>query len=283
MMRRSLAAALVLAFALAPGLASADAVDEAFVRGNEAASAGDWEEAAREYEQARQLLPGRSAVLSYNLGTAYAHLGESGLATFHLRRALQSESAPSDEIVEAARRNLGILDRRAEMEATASGAQISPPESWWDRVVAALAAQAMGWFTLVVGWSAVLLVVVRSWQARRGRPTAVSGALALVLGVVFAIGAAVHGISLRADTTTPRAIALARKLEVREGPGTHRKVSFVLQGGSRVRIVDRSPGWSRIRLEGGLEGWVPEASLGRLDAADAAMAAARPRPPPAET
>jgi SH3-like domain-containing protein len=103
----------------------------------------------------------------------------------------------------------------------------------------------------------------------------VSGALALVLGVVFVVGAGVHAISLRADTTTPRAIALDRKLEVREGPGTHRKVSFVLQGGSRIRIVDRSPGWSRIRLEGGLEGWVPEASLGRLDATDAAAAGIR--------
>jgi hypothetical protein len=258
-----------------PRLASADAVDEAFVRGNEAAEAGDWEGAVREWEQARRLLPARSAVLSYDLGTAYGHLGETGLATFHLRRALQSESDPSDEIVEAARRNLGILQRRAELEATASGAQISPPESWWDRAVAALAAQAMGWFTLVVGWAAVVMVFVRTWKRRRGGAAAVSGALALVLGVVFVVGAGVHAISLRADTTTPRAIALDRKLEVREGPGTHRKVSFVLQGGSRIRIVDRSPGWSRIRLEGGLEGWVPEASLGRLDATDAAAAGIR--------
>lgn len=279
-MRRVLGALLFALVATAPRPALADAVDEAFARGNEAAAAGDWEGAVREWEQARRLLPGRSAVLSYDLGTAYGHLGETGLATFHLRRALQSESDPSDEIVEAARRNLGIMQRRAELEATAGGAQISPPESWWDRAVAALAAQAMGWFTLVVGWAAVSMVFVRTWQRRRARGSgAVTGALALVLGVVFVVGAGIHGISLRADTTTPRAIALDRKLEVREGPGTHRKVSFVLQGGSRVRIVDRSPGWSRIRLEGGLEGWVPEVSLGRLDAADATAAAAPVAPP----
>jgi tetratricopeptide (TPR) repeat protein len=255
----------------------ADAVDDAFVRGNALARDGDWEGAVGEYEQARRLLPGRSALLSYNLGTAYAQLGETGRAVFHLRRALQAQAEPSDEIVEAARRNLGILQRRAEIDATAEGAQISPPEDWWDRAVSALAAPLLGWLTLVSGWCALAFVVVRTSRARRGKNTALSGALALVLCVAFLLGALVHGVALRANHSFPRAIALEQKLEVREGPGNHRKVSFVLQGGSRVRIVDASPGWSKIRLEGGLEGWVTERSLGRLGTADSIPAPAPAR------
>lgn len=261
-----------------PGQVRADAVDDAFARGNELARAGDWAAAIEEYEQARKLLPGRSALLSYNLGTAYAHVGETGLATFHLRRAVQRDAEPSDEIVEAARRNLGILQRRAELDAASAGAQISPPESWWDRVGVALAAQGMGWLTLVCGWMAVLLLVVRTLRTRAGKGAPAANALALVLGAIFLLGGSVHALAAWSDEGAPRAIALDTKLEVREGPGKHRKISFVLQGGSRVRVVDTSPGWSKIRLDGGLVGWVPERAVGRLDARTATTAAAAPKP-----
>ena len=43
-----------------------------------------------------------------------------------------------------------------------------------------------------------------------------------------------------------------------------RKTLFVVQGGSRLRIVDRGSGWLRIRLPDGLEGWAPQAELGEL-------------------
>ena len=58
--------ALVLAGLVfgSPVAAHADAVDDAFARGNEHARAGDWAAAVEEYEQARRLLPGRSALLS---------------------------------------------------------------------------------------------------------------------------------------------------------------------------------------------------------------------------
>ena len=52
--------------------------------------------------------------------------------------------------------------------------------------------------------------------------------------------------------------------EVREGPGRHRPVAFQLQGGSSARVVEASSGWTKIRVEGGLEGWVEDATLGRL-------------------
>ncbi len=259
-----------LAAALAPAPARADAVDDAFVRGNAAASAGDWDGAVEAYEQAASLLPERSAVLSYDLGTAYLHRGDLGRATYHLRRALDWRGGPTAELVESARYNLAVARRRADLEATGSGAKIDRPETWWDLVVEALRAPGVGWSTLVSGWLALGLAVLMAWRRSRRRrgdraPSTVLGAVLIVLVSIYAGLGVLHGLALRADRTAPEAIVLEDLVDARDGAGHHRPATFRLQGGARVRIVGRSPGWVRVRLPGGLEGWVGEDAIGELD------------------
>ncbi len=245
-----------------PTIAVADVVDDAFAAGNEAARNGDWESASEHYREAEGLLPGRSAELSFNLGTAYAQLGELGPAVYHLRRALQSEAAPSAEIDAAARRNLGIVRQRMEVAATTSGAQIDRPEGWWELILGTLRAPLFAWLALGAGWLGLIAHLLR----RRLSGVAAVGVRSLVgvLVVVFVVVGTLHGLSLRAEQSSPMAIILPASAEVREAPGAHRKEAFSLQGGSRVRIVDRAPGWSRIRLAGGLYGWLPAEDLGEL-------------------
>jgi hypothetical protein len=272
--RRSgaLALALGVGLVLAPAPARADAVDEAFARGSAAAQAADWSAAIDAYEQAASLLPERSAVLSYDLGTAYLHRGDLGRATYHLRRALDWRGGPTAELVESARYNLAIARRRADLQATSSGAQIDRPETWWDLVVEALRAPGVGWSALVAGWLALGLVLARPWlQWLRGRrpdrrrpPSTVLGAVLIVLASIYVGLGVLHGLALRADRTAPEAIVLEDLVDARDGAGHHRPVTFRLQGGARVRVVGRSPGWARVRLPGGLEGWVDEAAIGEL-------------------
>jgi SH3-like domain-containing protein len=140
----------------------------------------------------------------------------------------------------------------------------------------ALAGPLMGWSTLLLGWATVAGAAVRTWARSRGRPAVIASALTLLFAGLFAPAAVLHGLALRAEHAAPRAISLDPELEAREGPGTHRKVTFVLQAGSRVRIIDRSPGWTQIRLEGGLSGWIPERALGLVDGDDAAAAVLPP-------
>jgi uncharacterized protein YgiM (DUF1202 family) len=92
----------------------------------------------------------------------------------------------------------------------------------------------------------------------------VVGSIIGVLVAIYLVVGGLHGYAVRAESEAPQAIALADKLEVRDGPGSHRKALFTVQGGSRVRIVDRGAGWLRIRLPDGLEGWAPQGSLGEL-------------------
>lgn len=248
--------------------AQADVVDEQHKRATAAATRSDWQQAANDLERALDLLPGRSAQLSYNLGTAYAHLGDNGRATYHLRRALQPEAVPSAEIAEAARRNLGIVRSRIETAAAAAGTQINPPETWWDLVLTAVRAPSVGIVALVSGWLAFFIWGFRSWRKEQVRGfTSVTGSLVAVLLVIFVAVGALHGLSLRADQTSPVAIVLPSQAHVREAPGQHRKQLFSVQGGSQVRIVERAHGWCQIRLTGGLGGWVPESVLGELHGA----------------
>jgi hypothetical protein len=263
------AAALLVAALLTPGSARADVVDDAYAAGNEAALAGDWAGAIEHWQHALELLPGRSAQLDYDLGTAYAQIGEIGRATYHLERALQADARPSVEVAEAARRNLGIVRRRAEVQAETADARISREQSWWDLVVEVLAGQGLAWISLISGWLLVLALLARRFMADRirdGSGAARAGAaLALVFALVFVIGGGLHGLAMRAADDRPDAIALDSIVELREGPGTHLPVALRMQGGSRVRVLDQRSGWVRVRLPAGLEGWAPRESIARLD------------------
>lgn len=259
--RAGLVLGLLGALVAAP--ARADVVDEAFVRGNRAAEAGDLKAAVQAYEEAERLLPGTSALLSFDLGTAYAQLGEDGLATYHLRRALRAQAQANAEVAAAAQRNLGIVRARAEVAALANGAQIDRPETWRDALMATVGAPEFGWLALGAGWLALVIVLLRGRLGGRA-PGGVVGSVIGVLVAVYLVLGGLHGYAVRAEAEAPQAIALTGKLEVREGPGNHRRTLFVVQGGSRVRIVDRGSGWLRIRLPDGLEGWAPQADLGEL-------------------
>lgn len=265
--RGGLGAALVLALGvlLGPGPARADAVDDAFVRGNAAAAEGDWDAAIAAYEEAATLLPERSAVLDYDLGTAYLQRGDLGPATYHLRRSLDWRGGPTTELVESARYNLGVARRRAELRATNANAKIDRPETGWDLLVEALRAPGVGWSALVAGWLALGLGWLRRRRRSEGAGGNVLGAVMLVLVSIYLGLGVLHGLSLRADRTAPEAIVLEDLVDARDGAGNHRPVAFRLQGGALVRVVDRSPGWRRVRLSGGLEGWVREDEVGLLD------------------
>ena len=64
-------------------------------RGDEAAAEGEWRQAASSYERALALTPGDGRLLAA-LGRSYGHLGEAGLASDYLERAVESAVTPAD-------------------------------------------------------------------------------------------------------------------------------------------------------------------------------------------
>jgi hypothetical protein len=259
--------ALFVVAALAPCAARADAVDDAFAEGNAAAERNDWSDAVAAYEEAAALLPHRNAVLSYNLGTAYAHSGDLGRAMYHLQRAMDWRGGPTADVLEAARANLAVVRRSVELRATSNNHMIDRPQTSWDLVVEAFEAPMIGWLTLLSGWILLGVLLLHRRRLRAGRARlGITRATLVVLAICYVVPGVLHGWAIRAAGRSPEAIVLESQVDAREGPGTHRKVEFTLQGGARVRVVERSPGWQLVRLPGGVTGWVPEQSIGRIDA-----------------
>lgn len=276
MKRRAPSVPILLFAGLLMGLvaspARADVIDDLYERGNQAAAQGEWSVAAGCYEQARALLPDRSAELSYNLGTAYAQLGQTGYATFHLRRAIQRAADPSTEVVESARRNLGILDRRIEQDAERTGGQVSTPTGWWPRVRSALAARWLGWLTWLLGAGVIASCTASTIRSRQGRSRSTPRAVAWVLAGAFCLGAFVHGVALRGERKAANHVVLPNLALAREGPSAGRPVSVRIVGGSRVRQIERRGGWTEVRLDSGLTGWLPDGEVADLQAAESVLA-----------
>ena len=267
MKRIALALLVAASIGLVAAPVRADAVDDAFAEGNAAAERNDWPAALAAYEEAAALLPHRNAVLSYDLGTAYANTGDLGRAMYHLQRAMDWRGGPTADVLESARANLAVVRRSAELQATTNNLLIDRPQTSWDLIVEAFEAPMIGWLTLLSGWIFLAMLLLHRRRSRAGRSRlGITRATLVVLGICWLVPGVLHGWAIRAAGESPEAIVLDAHVDAREGPGSHRKIEFALQGGARVRIVDRSPGWQQIRLPGGVTGWVPEQSIGRIDA-----------------
>ena len=237
--------------------AGADVVDSAYKSAGEAAMVGHWSEAVTQYERARSLLASPSAELEYDLGTAYAHTNELGPAVFHLRSALRL--AENDRVREGARRNLSVATRRVSLRAEVSGARVSKYEGWKSRAERLLRTEAVGWISLLAAAYLAGLAMVRVLAPRllrRFRSSLLT--FGVICACLFAGLGVTRTIALGADL---EAVVTGERVPVREGAGHHHATAFHVEGGSVVHLKNTAPGWRRVRLDDGLEGWISERSL----------------------
>jgi hypothetical protein len=125
---------------------------------------------------------------------------------------------------------------------------------------------------------------VRAALARRWRLRAVTGLAGalFVMSAVFLAGrwamvdSAGLGVVLPAEVemreapdSAPTSSVIARDRAVtrrsgRRASASERRSVDTIAAGARVRIVDRAPEWLKVRLDSGIEGWLPEDAIGRL-------------------
>lgn len=260
---RSVGLSALLGLSFAAPCFAADEVDKAFAAGNEAAAKRRWKTAAEHYERARKLSPGASAQLSYNLGTAYAHLGQLGYATVHLHHALDQGGDP--DLLERARQNLGLLRRQAETQAASSGRVLSEAPHWSALVVAFLGTPLVGWCSLALWWLTALLLI-RRYRQGPGKSWAMSlwcAASALLLSVLY--------LYCARELQRGEYIVVGEHVALREGPGEHRSVLFEIQPSTRLRLLSESSGWAQVRLGGARQGWMLRRSLAPLSSGSASI------------
>jgi tetratricopeptide (TPR) repeat protein len=241
--------ALLLAFAAtaaATPAAPASTPAERFERANALYRSGDFGGAAGEYEAL--VADGyTSPAVHFNLGNARLRLGRRGPAVASWERALQLDPWDGD-----ARENL-LAARTEDPDRALSG-----EPALFARLVErtgdglAVVLFAVPWWLL---WGALALRLGRRPAARR-----VLTALALVstLGVMGG-GALLAGRAR--DRLRPIAVLIAPTSSARDEPSAALKPAFELHEGTRVRVVGAQGDFVRVRLDGGLEGWIALADL----------------------
>jgi len=222
-----------------------------FAQGNDAYSREDYAAAQDAYRKLLDHGYGGPDVL-FNLGTASLAKGELGEAVLALERARRLSHA---EDIEA---NLAVA-RSKQIDQVVGGVAEDP---FLQRVVAATPAKEIGW-TFLASWCAGFLLVIVHRFLPRGRRAWAAALAAFSLVVAVPTGAllAAHAY---AEATEDEAVVLAKMIKARDLPKDSAKVSFELHAGSKVRVLDESGGFVKIRLPNGLEGWTEREGLSRI-------------------
>ena len=230
-----------------PGASTAyseEAPPGGFAQGNALYAAGKYAAAAAAYESVVRAGP-YSANLFYNLGNAYARLGERGLAILCYRRALVLEPGHAEAKV-----NLADVEGRAGSVGARSSwlrTELNLPET----DLLALLAAAAGW----LGWSCLVL----AGRSRRALFAAAAGCLAVCAGAAGTIWWLDGGAKDAA-----RAVVLTDPARALSAPADNSTVLASLPAGSEVGVISEQGAWVYARLPDGSPGWLATADVAKV-------------------
>jgi tetratricopeptide (TPR) repeat protein len=180
--------------------------------------------------------------LYFNLGQAYAQIGDFGRALLNYHRALYF--APRDE--EILNRITTIRATRPDLYVDETGileqlAHITRFFATWELT-----------FLAVLVWSLMWGFIMRVWL----RPSPIKRRL-LMIAIVFTLiltGLTFNRVYI--DTYRPLAIITETQTDVLSGAGIDYFPMFSLYSGTEARIIEERGIWAKIRLFDGCEGWV---------------------------
>lgn len=219
--------------------------NDTFDRATEAYQSGDYQGAARQYEQL--VNEGVvSAAVFHNLANSYYKLGRMGAAIANYERALQVDPG-----FEKAALNLRQCVRQTKRH-------LGRPEetSWQHRVFAwqnslpLSATRALSVFFWFAVWILLGIRVVAPLRYLR-----LAAATAAVLAVALSLSAWAR------THPTPLAVADRDEVPVHAGMGEDTATRFTLRAGDRVRVEQREFGRARVRAANGDAGWVDANAL----------------------
>lgn len=224
--------------------------NQIFSQATVAYAKGDWAASKEGFKKLLENGRGGADVL-FNLGTTCLAAGELGEAVLYLERARKLES---DESIEA---NLAIA--RSKQLDQVIGAQGDEP--FLLRLVDSTSER---WVTplFLFCWCTGLLALLAARRWRRQR-LVLTLSSTFLLGISVLTGAVVAAHVYVARTVT-EAVILAPDLKARELPAETAKVSFEVHAGLKVRVMERSGRFVRVRLPNGLEAWADAQGLSNI-------------------
>ncbi len=238
---------LALLAALALGQYTPQEAQSLFVEANDAYYRGDHAAAQERYQKLLGAGLGGADVL-FNLGTSHLAAGELGHAALYLERARRLSD---DDDIAA---NLAVARQRQVDQVV--GEDTAVP--FTQRLADALDERLVSFGFLGALWLGFALLWL-TWR-RAGSRVLLGLVTAGVLLGAAGLGGAV-GVHAWVRTRVVEAVVLPEALQVREFPGEAAKVAFEVHAGLKVRIMETSGRFVRIRLPNALEGWTEKEGL----------------------
>jgi tetratricopeptide (TPR) repeat protein len=240
--------ALALSLALALGQYTPQEAQALFIEANDAYYRGEFPQARERYEKLLAAGLGGPDVL-FNLGTTHLAAGDLGQAVLNLERARRLSD---DDDIAA---NLAVARQRQVDQVVGEEAAVPFTHRLADAVnerILSLAFLSVLWLGFLVFW-----VTLRRAPGTRLVPGLVA---AVLLASATVLGAGI-GVHAWVRTTVVEAVVMPEALKVREFPGDAAKVAFEVHAGLKVRIMEESGRFVRIRLPNALEGWTEKEGL----------------------
>ncbi len=244
--------AILVATLLGQGYYSPEEAQALYQQANEAFYKQDYVAAQEGYEKLLSRGFG-GPDLHYNLGTTYLARGNLGYAILSYERARKAGGEGPD--LEA---NLALA-RAQQLDKVVGNA---PEEPFLQRVVAATPGNLVAWAFLGT-WLAGFAFLFLFRVLRPGRRTwaAVVGGVLLTVSLPCGALLAAH---VWVHETVHEAVVLAPTLRAREFPRDEAKVSFEVHPGLKVRVMEETGRYVRIRLPNGLEGWAEREGVAEI-------------------
>lgn len=227
-----------------------------FSAGNQSYVEGRFDQAIQRYE-ALVAAGVQHEDLYYNLGNAYFRSGRLGPAIHNYERALRIDPAHED-----ARFNMNVA-REAVAERVVDRLKGAESDPWWVRLATffSISHLTLGFLALDVLFFG-LLIALRFLSTGFVRTAlvatagfvgaAVIGSLLLLRGHIYVLDEVHQGV------------VIADQVVMREGADVRAHEKGKLHPGVLIRLRGREAGWLHVRLANGMEGWVPEDSIGKL-------------------
>lgn len=195
--------------------------------------------------------------LFYNLGNAYFRAGRLGPAIYQYERALRIDPGHQDAAynLEIARQVVAerVVDRL-------KGAESDP---WWVKLATFFSVSQLTVGFLIFDLLLFATLIALRFLSIGFARTALIATTAFV-GLVLVGSLVLLRVQVYVHAEIHQAIVTADQVVMREGADARSAERGKLHPGVRVRLRGQEPGWLRIQLANGMEGWVPDSALGRL-------------------
>jgi hypothetical protein len=228
----------------------------AFAAANRAYKEGRYDQAIPLYE-ALVATGVQHEELFYNLGNAYFRAGRLGPAIYQYERALRLDPGHHD-----AAYNLAIA-RQVVAERVVDRLKGAESDPWWVKLATFFSVSQ-----LTVGFLLLDLLLFAGLIALRflsiGFARTALIATAAFVGLAMVGSLVLLRVQVYVHAEVHQAIVTADQVIMREGADPRSAERGKLHPGVRVRLRGQEPGWLRIQLANGMEGWVPDSAVGRL-------------------